>query len=303
MRTSAAAALAIAFGAANVVASPVTKRQNTTASSIDDTTILNYALTLEHLENAFYRDALAQFDAAAFESAGFPAWVRGRFSQIAEHEASHVAVLSGALGDAAVQACEYTFPYTDPKSFAALSAVIENVGVSAYVGAAASIMDKTYLTVAGSILTTEARHQAWVSSAVNQAEPWSGPYDTPVAFSPVYSVAAQFIKNGSCPASNGALPFTAFPALTYMDGKVAFEGLSGQNQYVVLYQGLNIATYPIGADGSVSLPETQGIAYITVSTEKNATLTGDDNIIAGPAVVANPFDAYASNPAPTFTSA
>lgn len=87
-------------------------------------------VTLEHLENAFYRDALAQFDAAAFESAGFPAWVRGRFSQIAEHEASHVAVLSGALGDAAVQACEYTFPYTDPKSFAALSAVIENVGVS-----------------------------------------------------------------------------------------------------------------------------------------------------------------------------
>jgi hypothetical protein len=43
MRTSAAAALAIAFGAANVVASPVTKRQNTTASAIDDTTILNYA--------------------------------------------------------------------------------------------------------------------------------------------------------------------------------------------------------------------------------------------------------------------
>lgn len=149
-----------------------------------------------------------------------------------------------------------------------------SVTLPAYLGAAASIMDKTYLTVAGSILTTEARHQAWVSSAVNQAEPWSGPYDTPVAFSPVYSVAAQFIKNGSCPASNGALPFTAFPALTYMDGKVAFEGLSGQNQYVVLYQGLNIATYPIGADGSVALPETQGIAYITVSTEKNATLTG-----------------------------
>jgi hypothetical protein len=152
MRTSAAAALAIAFGAANVAASPVTKRQNTTASTVDDTTILNYArestlrfasvvywpllivsnlaVTLEHLENAFYRDALAQFDAAAFESAGFPAWVRGRFAQIAEHEASHVAVLSGALGDAAVQPCEYTFPYTDPKSFGALSAVIENVGVS-----------------------------------------------------------------------------------------------------------------------------------------------------------------------------
>lgn len=53
-----------------------------------------------------------------------------RFAQIAEHEASHVAVLSGALGEAAVGACEYTFPYTDPKSFANLAAVIENLGVS-----------------------------------------------------------------------------------------------------------------------------------------------------------------------------
>ena len=87
-------------------------------------------MTLEHLENAFYKEALDKFDAAAFESAGFPSWVRGRFSQIAEHEASHVEVLSGALGQAAVQPCAYTFPYTDPKSFAALASVIENVGVS-----------------------------------------------------------------------------------------------------------------------------------------------------------------------------
>jgi hypothetical protein len=72
-----------------------------------DTVILQYALTLEHLEDAFYHQALDKFDAAAFKKAGFPSWVRGRFSQIAEHEASHVAFLTSALGSEAVPACTY----------------------------------------------------------------------------------------------------------------------------------------------------------------------------------------------------
>jgi hypothetical protein len=166
-------------------------------------------------------------------------------------------------------------------------------------------MDKTYLTVAGSILTTESRHQAWVSSTVNQQEPWSGPYDTPVSFSPVYSVAAQFIVPNSCPSSNAALPFTAYPVLTYANGKVSFDGMDMQNGtcYAVLYQGLDVATYPIGSDGSVTLPTTQGIAYLTVSTEANSTMVSDDNIIAGPAVIDMPFASGVSNPAPTFSSA
>jgi hypothetical protein len=82
-----------------------------------DTAILQYALTLEHLEDTFYHQALAKFDANAFKKAGFPDWVRGRFSQIAEHEASHVAFLTTALGADAVPACEYSLFVFFPQLF------------------------------------------------------------------------------------------------------------------------------------------------------------------------------------------
>jgi hypothetical protein len=36
-----------------------------------------------------------------------PDWVRGRLSQVASHEQSHVDLLSGALGNDAVQPCNY----------------------------------------------------------------------------------------------------------------------------------------------------------------------------------------------------
>lgn len=77
-------------------------------STIDDMTILNFALTLEHLENAFYSGALQKFDEQAFADAGLPSYARGRFEQVAAHEMAHVQLLSTALGDKATQPCEYS---------------------------------------------------------------------------------------------------------------------------------------------------------------------------------------------------
>ena len=73
--------------------------------------LLQYALTLENLENTFYSEALKKFDAEAFTKAGLPAFARGRFEQIAAHEKQHVALLSSAIsatGGAPVKPCNYS---------------------------------------------------------------------------------------------------------------------------------------------------------------------------------------------------
>jgi len=292
-------ASAITLAAATVAsASPITKRQ--AASGVTDIDILNYALTLEYLENSFYSGALAQFDDAAFQAAGFPAWVRPRFEQIAQHEASHVQLLSSALGSSATMPCNYSFPYTDPVSFAALSGVIESVGVSAYLGAAAYIANGAYLTVAGSILSVEAEHSAWVNSAVGKTEPWvSGPYATPQDFSNVYSIASEFIT--SCPSSNPALPVKAFPALTVTPadpvGQTASLNYtsSGQAEYLILYSGLTVLSLNITNEQATIPSGLEGIAYVVVSTTSNTTAVDDSNTVAGPAIIDVPFNSAASN--------
>ena len=72
-----------------------------------DTVVLNYALTLEHLENAFYSGGLEQFDDKAFTDAGLPASARPLYVQIAAHEQYHVDFLSKALGANATKPCTY----------------------------------------------------------------------------------------------------------------------------------------------------------------------------------------------------
>lgn len=100
-----------------------------------------------------------------------------------------------------------------------LASVLEGVGVSAYLGAAAAIANKAYLTAAGSILTVESRHSSYVRNALKEA-PFPKPFDTPLDFNAVYSLAAGFIT-GFAPGTP-ALPFKAFPPLTVQMSKKAY---------------------------------------------------------------------------------
>lgn len=94
---------------------------------------------MEHLEDTFYRQGLANYSEAAFASAGFDATFYKNLKEVSVDESTHVSFLSTALGAQAVAACTYSFPSTDPASFVAVASVLEGVGVSAYLGAAANI--------------------------------------------------------------------------------------------------------------------------------------------------------------------
>lgn len=131
--------------------------------------VINYALTLEHLENSFYRDGLEQFDEAAFEDAGYDPAVREFLTAIGEHEAAHVEALTGVvedLGGEPAEEGEYNFSdaFVDVPSFLATAAVLENTGVSAYQGAAQFLIEEdALLTAALNIHSVEARHAGYLN--------------------------------------------------------------------------------------------------------------------------------------------
>jgi hypothetical protein len=112
-----------------------------------------------------------------------------------------------------VTEAKYSFPSTDVKSFLGLASVLEGVGVSAYLGAAAAIANKQYLTVAGSILTVESRHSSYIRASLKES-PFPKPFDTPLDFNQVFSLAAQFITGFAPNDPTISPPFKAFPALT-----------------------------------------------------------------------------------------
>jgi hypothetical protein len=92
-----------------------------------------------------------------------------------------------------------------------VAAVLEGVGVSAYIGAAALISTKAYLTAAASILSIEAKHNGFLREALG-SRPFPQPFDAPLSANRVFTLAKQFIV--SCPANNPPfLPLSAFPLL------------------------------------------------------------------------------------------
>ena len=135
-------------------------------SKAQDLKILNYALTLEYLEAAFYKGAVAsgaiRGDALEFAKL------------VADHEATHVTALRKtirSLGGKPVKSPKFDFKGSnrDQATFLATAFVLENTGVRAYLGQAGRLKSKALLGAAASIVTVEARHAGAVAVLLAQS--------------------------------------------------------------------------------------------------------------------------------------
>jgi len=273
-------------------ATPLSKR-----AVPSDPDILNLALALEHLEDAFYREGLARFSQQDFDGQHLPGFVRGRVQQIGQHESAHVTFLTAALtaaGAPVSQACTYKFPVNNARDFVDVAAVLEQVGASAYSGAAPLIDNADFVAAGAAILAVEARHSAWLSSAAKKQNPWSTEFETPLPPSHAFSLAVQFIV--SCPDSNPQLPFTAFPTVSVPAGatpgqtvKLTFSIPITGPVFAAFLSGLHVHFVPIASDLTVTIPANLlGTSYMVVTND--STKVDDAHTVAGPAILTFPFN-------------
>jgi hypothetical protein len=149
-----------------------------------DIGILNYALTLEYLEAAFYNGASAAKLPLSAQGAVF-------LETVTKDENEHVKFLKKALGSKAAKEPKFDFKgaNTNAEMFMATAEVLENTGVHAYSGQALNIKNPAYVKAALSILTIEARH-ASVIGLLNGSKGMltpNGAFDTPYTAAKVLS--------------------------------------------------------------------------------------------------------------------
>lgn len=193
-----------------------------TEPNLTDTDILNYALTLEYLEAAFYLRAdngsplpsgatLAALDP---DGNGLPGSVPGLagttfpapstqsipafFRIVRDHEVIHVLALQGALGAAALKRSDFKFnfgtAFASAANFMNVSLALEDTGVTAYLGQVANLDSVATLGTAGAIAGVEAEHAAAVRVMLNMpVTVGNGAFDTPRTSAQVVAIAAGFI--------------------------------------------------------------------------------------------------------------
>jgi hypothetical protein len=121
-----------------------------------DEAILNYALTLEYIQESFY----GEVERIGALTGGLAEQAR----VVGAHERAHVKAFREVLGDRAVKRPRFDFrgATEDGDRFRRTAVAFEDLAVAAYKGQAPLIQKRAYLVPALAIHTVEARHAAWI---------------------------------------------------------------------------------------------------------------------------------------------
>lgn len=148
--------LAAGVGSAGLLLGAGTGAARAQSPGKQDVAVLNFALTLEYLQSAFYTEA-ERLRA-----------LRGRTKRAAEVvgsvERAHVQAFTGLLGRKAVKKPAFDFQGVteNPRAFLKTAVAFEDLAVAAYKGQAPRLRSKSALAAAVSIHSVEARHAAWM---------------------------------------------------------------------------------------------------------------------------------------------
>lgn len=282
---------ASAPGASPAASAPPAAGTAPATGGLTDIDILQFALTLEHLESTFYAQGFQKFPDSDFQALGLPPDQISALKTVGQTEATHVTQLMSAIAAAGaqpVQACQYNFGFTTAANMVGTARVLEAVGISAYLGAAPLVKMAPVLTAAAEIVTVEARHQTFIRLA-SKAVPVPNAFDTPLGARSVFTLAAQFIQ--SCPQGSN-LNIQAFPAISLAGGGTniaAGQTLvladpaqpAGAQFCAFLNQGQTM--FAQLAQGSCQVPQNMsGEVYMMVT--RSASIA-DTEILAGPSVI------------------
>jgi rubrerythrin len=138
-----------------------------------DISILNFALTLEELQAAFYTEVERN---RVLHGA-----LKRQADTVGATERAHVRALRAALGSHAIARPHFDFggATEGASAFRRTAVAFEDLAVAAYKGQAPRISSRAYLASALAIHSVEARHAAWIRRLAGKP-PVSGPFDEPL---------------------------------------------------------------------------------------------------------------------------
>ncbi len=163
-------------------------------NKINEQDVLNFALNLEYLEAEFYTYAVTGKSITTFgtgikgranganptegahtkggrQVTFSDSFVHDMAAEIGSYERAHVVLLRGALGSEAVamptiDLSALGFGFDNQNDFLRLARILEDIGVTAYSGAAGFLKTPEIITAAAGLLGAEAEHAAGIRAQI-----------------------------------------------------------------------------------------------------------------------------------------